>query len=136
MSEDESLEAALSPQERRQLAAVLEAVILFCRVHRRISHSQMNTFLQVAIQQNLTVSPLAARCGISAAVMSRHLGDLGAFNRRREPGLGLVAMVQQAHGDRRERRVILTDRGAALVREVNLAMRGEGPMARQTRKRT
>ncbi|APO56362.1 transcriptional regulator [Bradyrhizobium diazoefficiens] len=134
MSDHESQE--LSPLTRRQGAALIfDAVSVFSRIHRRISLSQINTFLHVATHEGLTVAQLAELCGISGAVMSRHLGDLGAYNRRREPGLGLVAMVQQIHGDRRERRVVLTDKGVAFARQVAAAMRGGGPMANSIRRR-
>jgi DNA-binding MarR family transcriptional regulator len=81
------------------------------------------TYLQVTFEEGLTVSTLAARCNVSNTVMSRHLRDLGSVNRHRRTGLELVALTQRAYGDRREYRVILTQRGAMVARQMIAALR-------------
>lgn len=130
MSEDGSED--FSPQTRRQVAAVmLDAVDVFYRLRERLPASHIGTFLTVAINEGLSVSELAVKCGVSGAVMSRHISELGARNRRRGPGLGLVAVVQDSRWDRRERQVVLTDKGIAVAREAIAAVRGEGPRAQQ-----
>ena len=106
---------------------MLKALRLLGRTRKRMTVSLANTFLNVVAQEGLTVSDLAARCGVSGEVMSKHLRDLGAVNRRYGTGLGVVAVVQQIHGDRRERYVVLTHQGAALARQVIAALKGEAP---------
>lgn len=130
MSEDER--EAFSPQTRRQVAAVmLDVVDVFLRLRARLPASHIGTFLKVAINQGATVSELAIECAVSSAVMSRHLGELGARNRRGGAGLGLIAVVPKSHWDQRERQVVLTDMGIAVARKAIAAMRGEGRRARQ-----
>jgi hypothetical protein len=78
------------------------------------------------------VSALAPWCSVSGAVMSRHLRDLGNINinRHKRTKLELIATVQRAHGDHRERHVILTERGAAGVRQMIVAMKEKTPLRR------
>ncbi|MHC2625058.1 DNA-binding MarR family transcriptional regulator [Bradyrhizobium huanghuaihaiense] len=116
MSDDDS--PRLSPQQRWVARVLFKVVELLFRTRKRMTLSLANTFLNVAAQEGLTVSELAARCGVSGEVMSKHLRDLGAINRRYGPGLGLVAVVQQIHGDRRERYVVITHRGRDLVQQM------------------
>ena len=92
-------------------------------VRRTISLQLTFTFLQVAAEPGLTVTALAHRCGVGQTVMSRHLQDLGNINRRNKAGLGLVAVTQRVYGDRRERYVVLTHRGAAVARQMIAAIR-------------
>ncbi len=135
MSNHESEE--LSPQTREQVSAVmLDVVNVFLRLRERLPASHIGTFLKVATNEGATVSELAVKCSVSGAVMSRHLGELGGRNRRGGAGLGLIAVVQEIHGDRRERRVVLTARGVAIARQAIAAARGEGPVSQGLRKRT
>jgi hypothetical protein len=60
-------------------------------IHPTITLQLAYTYLQVVFEEGLTVSALAARCGVSHAVMSRHLRDLGNVNRHKKTGLELVA---------------------------------------------
>ncbi len=92
-------------------------------VHRTISLQLAVTYLHVALDEGLTVSALAARCNVSNTVMSRHLRDLGSVNRHWKTGLELVAVTQRVHGDRREYRVILSQRGAMVARQMIAALR-------------
>lgn len=134
MSEDESEQ--LSPLTRQQVSAVmLDVVEVFIRLRERLPASHIGTFLKAATNQGATVSELAVKCCVSGAVMSRHLGELGARNRRGGAGLGLVAVVPKSHWDLRERQVVLTDKGVAIARQLNVAARGGGPWAQQLRKR-
>lgn len=99
-------------------------------VHGTISLQLTYTFLAVALNEGITVSALATRCRVSNTVMSRHLRDLGNINRHRKTGLELVAVTQRVYGDRRERHVILTARGANVARQMIAALRpGVPPMS-------
>lgn len=112
----------LSPQLRLAAKLLRDSAQVLNRTRKRMTLSLANTFLNVAAQEGLTVSELSLRCGVSGEVMSKQLRDLGAVNRRHETGLGLVAVVQQIHGDRRERYVSLTHQGAALVRQLRAVL--------------
>lgn len=110
---------------------MLDAVDVFYRLRERVPASYIGTFLKVATNEGLSVSELAIKCGVSGAVMSKHLGELGARNRRGGAGLGLVAVIPKSHWDRQ---VILTDKGIAIARQAIAAVRGEGPRAQRLRK--
>ncbi len=103
---------------RRAIRMTFDAVDVFVAIHPRIFASQIRTFLRVACEEGLTVSDLAKRCGVKPCVISRHLRDLGTINRHHEPSLGLITVIQCAHGDRRQRHVILTEHGAAIARKM------------------
>jgi DNA-binding MarR family transcriptional regulator len=88
--------------------------------------TQAMTFLQVAMSEDeLTVSTLAAMCGVAPSTISKHLRDLGTVNKRGEASLGLITTVQRAHDDRRLHRVILTDRGVVVVRMLMSLLKGQ-----------
>ncbi|MCP1967352.1 MarR family winged helix-turn-helix transcriptional regulator [Bradyrhizobium elkanii] len=104
-----------TPDDRALLIRMLNAVNILYSMDHRISTQLARTFLRVAEDEHQTVASLASKCGISAAVMTRHLQNLGSVNRNGNPGLGLVEMVEGLY-DRRERRAILTERGAQAAR--------------------
>ena len=114
----------VTPEERRAAAVLFAALEPFRKARKRMPLSLITTFMNVAIEEGLTVTELAKRCGMNGSVISKHLRDLGTVNRRQGPGLELIAVVQQVHGDHRERRVILTERGGTLARKVVNAMKG------------
>jgi DNA-binding MarR family transcriptional regulator len=112
----------ISEEERRACAWLFAGVRVFSLARKRMTLSHLTTFINIAIEDGLSVSELAARCGVNDYVVSKHLRDLGAVNRRHGTGLGWVTVVQRVHGDRRERRVILTHRGYAFARKFLRAM--------------
>src|SRR5258708_36280706 len=77
-------------------------------IHPTITLQLAYTYLQVVFEGGLTVSALAARCGVRHAVMSRHQRDLGNVNRHKKTRLVLVAVTQRVYGDRRAPPVNLT----------------------------
>jgi DNA-binding MarR family transcriptional regulator len=113
----------ISFEDRRAARTVYRAVSVFVGLHRRIRLSQMVTFIQVCVEEGLTVAELAKRCKVEPHLISRHLRDLGTLNRKNQPGLGLITVVQRFHGDKRERYVILTDHGASIARKVVALMK-------------
>jgi DNA-binding MarR family transcriptional regulator len=116
----------LSPRDKVRLARFRLVIKYLLSMHRRMTTTQAITFLQVAMAEGeLTVSMLAAVCGVGPTTISKHLRDLGAINRRGEPSLGLITTMQRAHDDRRQHRVILTDRGVAVARIIVAIMKGE-----------
>ena len=104
--------------EARRAAARLHGVLkVLVSMHRRMTLPQVLTFLHVAWEEGLTVSALATKIGVRPHTVSKYLRDLGPTNRRQEPSLGLITIIQRAHGDRRIRHVILTERGATVARQ-------------------
>jgi DNA-binding MarR family transcriptional regulator len=117
----------LTRQARAHAARMRNAIGALLSVHRTMTMQLAVTYLHVALYEGLTVSALAARCGVSNTMMSRHLRDLGNQNRHKKTGLELVAITQRVYGDRRERRVILTQRGAKVARQMIAALRPGHP---------
>ncbi|WP_420966830.1 hypothetical protein [Bradyrhizobium sp. B120] len=87
-------------------------------------------FILVSQEDGLTVGELAKRCGVWKTLASRYLSDLGITNRHGKPGLGLVTIVQQVYGDRREKRVYLTERGLEILWQMRAALTESRPRAR------
>jgi DNA-binding IclR family transcriptional regulator len=50
----------------------------------------ITAFLLVALKEGQTVTELAARAGISASLMTRHLADLGQVNWYHKDGYDLI----------------------------------------------
>ena len=113
----------LTRQARFHARRMKKALEPLRSVHRTISLQLAFTFLHVAYDEGLTVSALATRCNVSNTAMSRHLRDLGSVNRHGKTGLELVTVTQRIYGDRREYRVILTQRGAMIARQIIAAPR-------------
>jgi DNA-binding MarR family transcriptional regulator len=118
MTETEQEKPWLTPRALRQAIGYANAMGVLLSLHHAMPMQLAVTFLNVAAEEGHTVSALAARCGVDATVMSRHLRDLGSHNRHHEPELGLVVTAQRIHGDRREHRVYLTTRGHAVLRQM------------------
>jgi DNA-binding MarR family transcriptional regulator len=107
-----------TPRSHKQAVGYTNAIGVLLSIHRTMPMQLAMTFLHVAADEGSTVGALAARCGVDSSVMSRHLTDLGSCNRHNEPGLALITTVQRIHGDRRERRVYLTEHGRSVFRRM------------------
>ncbi|ABQ38644.1 hypothetical protein BBta_6752 [Bradyrhizobium sp. BTAi1] len=108
---------------RAELYALYAPLSLLRPLHKRMSLLQAVTFFHVMAQDDLTVTELAARVGVKPWTISRFLRDLGCVSREGRQSLGLVALTQRPHGDRREYRVTLTPAGLALARQMIALMK-------------
>lgn len=106
----------LTGQNRKSAIGFANAIGALLSIRRDMPMQLMVTFLHVAEQEGLTVTALAVRCRTSTTMMSRHLQHLGPSNRHGRAGLGLVTLEQRPHGDRREYRAYLTERGITVAR--------------------
>lgn len=106
----------LTPELRETAIGVANAISVMLSIRRTMPYQYVMTFLQIAQEEGLSVTALAARRELPTSTISRHLLDLGDANRRNEPGFGLVTLRHRLHGDRREHLVHLTERGAAVAR--------------------
>lgn len=71
-------------------------------------------FVEVALQQGITVSELIKRTGLSQASCSRNMALLSERHRKGSPGLELVVSIVDPH-EKRRRIVFLTPLGAELA---------------------
>lgn len=126
MSEAEDNEP-LTSETRTALLRLYTVVNVFLSLHPRMTMQTAMAFACVAEKEEQTVAELAAKCEVSPALMSRILRNLGNVNRHNRAGLGLVVLVQRVYGDRRERRVVLTERGVRAAELISIRLFGEAP---------
>jgi DNA-binding MarR family transcriptional regulator len=123
-----------SLEDRDKLKGLLSALDLFTHVRPDLgSHDipvqMIRTFLTIAIEEGLGPNEISRRMDVASAVGSRHVVDLGEFNRckddkgQRLPGYNLI---EQKHDvtDRRTRKEYLTASGRGLRTRLLNALRG------------
>jgi DNA-binding MarR family transcriptional regulator len=120
----------MTPRRRTTAIRIGNAVLPLLRLDSNMSMRVVSMFLIVAQEDGLTVSELARRCDVRKTVASRYLSDLGLVDRHGRPGLGLITMVQRVYGDRRQRHVHLTERGADIARQIQVDLTEDRPRKR------
>lgn len=113
---------SFSEPERKALQDLLTVVGLLRAVNPKMTLQQLTALLLVAFEEGQPVTRYANQAGIAQGVMTRHLFDLGEFNRNREPGMGLVEQRPDIQ-DRRSHLTHLTHKGRALMHNVIRAFR-------------
>lgn len=104
-------------QEKAALKTTLEALKPFKALRASMPLQYVMAFLQVALEEGLTVTEYAKRANTSQSLMTRHLADVGETNRYHEQGFGLVEQFDNVM-DRRERLIRLTAKGRHVVYEM------------------
>lgn len=125
----------VTPEMRSYVLALKATLAPWVSCHPTSPIQLVRTFVQISLSEGCTVGELAAKCDTDPGVMSRHVSLLGLKGRLGTNGLGFVALSQRVHGDRRERRVVLTDRGAAMAREMADTLRLFHPLRKRHRGR-
>lgn len=120
---------SLTADEREAMRVLLTSLDPFRAVYSIMPLQQAVTFLLVAMEEGEGVTEYARRAGVSQSVMTRHLLDLGEFNRRHEPGLGLV-FSRPNPLNRRKHQVFLTSKGRTLTAQIYRALMGLGHNSR------
>lgn len=105
-----------TPELREVAIGLANAISVMLIIRRTMPFQYVMTFLQIAQEEGLSITALAARRELPVSTVSRHLLDLGRTNRHKRPGLGLVRQATIGHHDQREHRVYLTGRGAEVAR--------------------
>ena len=113
----------LNAETRDAMRVLLTSLEPFRAVYGVMPLQQAYAFLLVAMEEGEGVTEYARRAGVSQSVMTRHLLDLGDFNRRHEPGLGLIVQLPDPL-NRRKHQTFLTPKGAALAAQVYRALAG------------
>jgi DNA-binding MarR family transcriptional regulator len=126
----EPSQSILTRRHRITAIRIGNAVLPLLRLNANMHMIVVKMFLIVAQEDGLTVSELAKRCGVRKNIASRYLSDLGSVDRHRQPGLGLITMVQRVYGDRRQRHVHLTERGLEVTRLIQVALTEDRPRKR------
>lgn len=116
MSEFEDDAEWLAPELREIAIGLANAISVMLSLRSTMPFQYVMTFLQIAQEEGLSITALAARRELPVSTLSRHLLDLGRTNRHNRPGFGLVRLATLDHHDQREHRVYLTERGVEVAR--------------------
>jgi len=81
----------------------------------------LRAFIAVATNEGKSVSDLADLVGANLSTMSRHLLDLGQFNRKKEPGHGLIEPKQDPM-NLRVKNYVLTPKGKLVLKNIMNAL--------------
>jgi DNA-binding MarR family transcriptional regulator len=105
------------------LKKALKALDPFFSIRKTMPLQVVQALLLVATDPGHNVTWYADKAGISASLMTRHLADIGEWNRYHLPGLGLV---EQFHNvmDKRERLLRLTAEGRRIAKGIHDALSG------------
>jgi len=120
---------SLGDEERDAMAVACTVLDAFRAVNPVMTLQLAFTFLLVAREEGLGVSDYAQRAGIPQSVMSRHIADLGEYNRRHEAGLSLVVQKIDLM-DRRRALVTLSPKGRAVAAQIYRALAGAKALKR------
>jgi DNA-binding MarR family transcriptional regulator len=112
----------MEDEDLRAGQALLEAIEVFTSERHTMPLQYFRTFIYVALHEGKTVREMAKELGQSPTVMSRHLLDIGDFNRHNEPGMGLVT-YKSMPPDRREHKAFLTPQGKTMFAKVTRKLR-------------
>lgn len=82
-----------------------------------VSVQLVQTFICVAMAEGQTLGGIAEKLGANSSTASRHILDLGEYNRRREPGYMLVE-GKTSPDDLRAKHYYLTPKGKLLAKTV------------------
>jgi DNA-binding MarR family transcriptional regulator len=117
-------------EDERDAARVMMGALECFRAENPVMTIQLAfTFLMVVHDEGLGVTEYAAKAGITQSVMSRHIADLGEYNRRHEPGLNLVVQKVDVM-DRRRTTIHLSARGKTLVAKLSRTLAGTKALKR------
>lgn len=101
----------------RAIARIQAALSAFQSVNQTMPIQIAATFLLVASREGRSLREYCDLSGVVESTMSRHLLDLGARNRRKEPGYGLIE-VRTDNDDLRKNVYKLTSKGINLLNTV------------------
>ena len=94
-----------------------------------IPAQMLQTFMTVAMNEGKSLTEIAALCSSNISTASRHLLELGARNRRMEPGYGLVDRTTEPM-NLRQNAYTLTAKGRLLLDAIIKIMEAEPSLRR------
>jgi DNA-binding MarR family transcriptional regulator len=104
-------------EEERKLRALVHILDYFQNHAPQIPASMIEAFFLVAMNEGCSLKEVVELSGKPQSTISRHLLDLGEFNRNKEPGLGLVAW-RISPEELRRKEYYLTPKGKGILRRV------------------
>ncbi|SCB40271.1 hypothetical protein GA0061098_1008107 [Bradyrhizobium shewense] len=97
MTEQENDPNWFTPELREVAIGVANAISVMLSIRSTMPFQYVMTFLQIAQEEGLSITALAARRELPVSTLSRHLLDLGKTNRHNRPGFGLVRLATLGH---------------------------------------
>lgn len=94
--------------------AAIRALSTFKLLNETMPLQYVLSFLAVAQEEGLGVTEYAKKIGVNVTTMSRHLLDIGARNRKMQPGYGLI-MYRPDPLELRKHQYFLTPKGKQLL---------------------
>lgn len=77
-------------ENNERIGSAIRALSTFKLLNDTMPLQYVLSFLAVAQDEGLGVTDYAKKIGVNVTTMSRHLLDIGARNRKMEPGFGLI----------------------------------------------
>lgn len=111
----------LSPDEKAAARTLYLALQPFLRIRQTMPLQYLVAYLLVAMEEGKSVNEYAAEAGVSPAVMTRHLLDIGDRNRVAEEGFGLITQ-ERDRKDLRRHHARITTTGKAMMAEIKHAL--------------
>jgi DNA-binding MarR family transcriptional regulator len=109
-------------EDRRHLDKVLGLFQAFRTLDATMPLQLAYTFILCTTYEGESVGDIARRAGFAVSTTSRHILDLGEFNRKKEPGYGLVETKIDPL-ELRRKSVHLTPKGKNLLNQIISTMR-------------
>jgi DNA-binding MarR family transcriptional regulator len=111
----------LSLQDRDRLMGMLQALDTFSNLDKDMPLQMIRTMLCICIDEGIGPHELGRRMGVAGAVTSRHVSDLGEYNRYKAEGYNLIEQRMDVQ-DRRFRKAYLTPDGVTFRRTLLRAL--------------
>jgi DNA-binding MarR family transcriptional regulator len=120
----------LSDEELDAVVTLIGSLREFTKYSARLHPQSIKTLLLVAREEGKSVGEYAAPAGVSTALMSRYLLDLGEHN----GGMGLV-VTRRRHNELRKKDVFLTPEGREIVDRMVRYSRNDPEIVREYQER-
>lgn len=114
--------ASYMMEDRRHLDKVSGLFQAFRALDPTMPLQLAYTFILCAIYEGESIGDIARRAGFATSTTSRHILDLGEFNRQKGPGYKLVETKIDPM-ELRKKSVHLTPKGRALLNQILSTMR-------------
>lgn len=112
--EYDQMKPKMEDEDRKALQRVLRSLKVFKVLNERMPMNYVLSFMVVAVDEGKSVTEYAQMLGVNNTTMSRHLLDIGPFNRNHEEGYGLIEYRPDPL-ERRRHQYYLTHKGKQFV---------------------
>lgn len=110
-----NLQTKRSDRDRRALRRLLVALEEFRKIDAEMPIQQAVIFLNVAIEEGISLRAVAAKVGQAHSSVSRNVAALGEMHRLNKPGHNLI-ITREDPADRRQKNITLTHNGNRILR--------------------